>query len=343
MNKKPFGLDIGATTIKLVWLERTANGFVLKSASKVPTPPKGMLSESPLDQEEMVQAIQKAVLSANILTKKVNLALSENQVYTKVLEMPTLTDRELRSAIYWEAEQHIPVPLSSITLTWSVLTRPPKPQAADKMLVLLVGAPNMLINKYQKIIGMAGLEMVSLETEILSAVRSLVLDSNFPPTLIINIGAVSTSLAITRSGVIVFTYATALGGTAINRAIASDFGFTAMQAEEYKKLYGISHEALGGKIGKATEPILNAILTEAKKSLAYYSQRYKDLPIRQVQLCGGTSKLPGIDLFFAQNLGVEVVLANPWKILVPSQIPKELVDDAPDYTIAVGLAMRDYE
>lgn len=343
MNKKPFGLDIGATTIKLVWLEREKNGFILKSAYKTPTPPKGMLSESPLDQEEMAQAIQKAALSAKITTKYVNVALSENQVYTKVLEMPILTDRELRSAIYWEAEQYIPVPLANVTVTWSILYKPQKPQPTDKMQVLLVGAPSMLINKYQKIVGLSGFEIMALETEILSAVRSLTPSAGETPTLIVNIGAVSTSFAIVRLGIMVFTYSTSLGGTAISRAIESDFGITPAQAEEYKKTYGISEQNLGGKIGKATEPILSAILSEARKSLAYYAQRYKDLPIRQVLLSGGTSKLPEIDLFFAQNLGIETVIANPWKILVPSQIPKEVLDNAPDYTIAVGLAMRDYE
>ncbi len=164
MNKKPFGLDIGATTIKVVWLDKKDKGFILKSSAMVPTPAKGMLSESPLDEEEMAQAIQKGALSASIDSKYLNVALPENQVYTKVLEMPVLSDRELRSAIYWEAEQYIPVPLSNITLTWNVLDRPLKPQASDKMLVLMVGAPTSLVNKYQKIISTAGFAISSMET-----------------------------------------------------------------------------------------------------------------------------------------------------------------------------------
>lgn len=343
MNKKPFGLDIGASTIKLVWLEKGKNGFILKSAYKAATPVKGMLSESPLDQEEMAQAIQRAVVEAKITTKFVNVAISENQVYTKVLEMPTLSDRELQSAIYYEAEQYIPVPLSNITLTWSVLERPQKTESVEKMQVLMVGAPNLIINKYQRILGMAGLEISALETEILSAIRALVQGSDFPPTLIVNIGAISTSFAIVRGGIMIFTYSQTIGGSAINRAIATDFGFSQVQAEEYKKQYGVSGETLGGKISRATEPILNAILEEIKKSLAFYSQKYKDLPIAQILLCGGTARLPGIDAFFAKNSGVETVIANPWKVLVPSEIPKEILDSAPDYAIAVGLAMRENE
>jgi type IV pilus assembly protein PilM len=142
----------------------------------------------------------------------------------------------------------------------------------------------------------------------------------------------------------VFTYSMSIGGAAINRAIATDFGLTPQQAEEYKRVYGISGKSLGGKIGKATEPILNSILGEIKKSIAFYSQKYKDdSPIRQIILSGGTAKLPGIEVFFANNSGIETAIANPWKVLASQQMPKEILDNASDYTIAVGLAMRDYE
>ncbi|MEK7551585.1 MAG: type IV pilus assembly protein PilM [Patescibacteria group bacterium] len=344
MNKKGFGLDIGATSLKLVWLDKQKSGFLLKSALISPIPSKGMLSESLLDEEEMAQALRKAADTANVNTKKVNIALPENQVYTKVLEMPILSDREIASAIYWEAEQYIPVPLTNIKLVWNVLKRPEKPGPEEKMQVLMVGAPSMLINKYQKIISMAGLEINSMETEILATLRSLVLDENFPTSLVVNIGAISTSFAIVRKGIMVFTYSMSVGGAAINRAIATDFSLSPQQAEEYKRVYGVSGKSLGGKIGKSTEPILNAILTEIKKSIAYYGQKYKDdNSIRQIILSGGTAKLPGIEIFFASNSGIETAIANPWKILSSQQIPKEILQNSSDYPIAVGLAMRDYE
>lgn len=345
MNKKPFGLDIGASTFKLVWLSREGKEFTLNSASMSPAPAKGMMSESPLDEEEMAQAIAKSVADAKISTKYVNVALPENRVYTKIIEMPILSDRELSSAIYWEAEQHIPVPLAGITLVWSVLKRPAQAVAGERMTVLMVGAPTSLIDKYQRILAMAGLTVNAIETEILATIRALVTDDNFEPSLIVSIGSVSTSLAIIREGIAVFTYSIPTGGSAISRAISADFGLSPDQAEEYKRTYGVTKEALGEKIGKATEPILSSILEEVKKALAYYTEKYKtDQPIKQIFLSGGTARLPGIDLYFTNNLNIETIIANPWKIITPSQnLDQTLLDNAPDYTIAIGLAMRDYE
>lgn len=342
MNKSVFGLDIGATTMKLVWLSGTPSGFILNSSIIVPTPPGGLTSNSPLDEEEIARSIKKATQDANITTKYVNLALAENLVYTKVVDMPPLSDKELSSAIYWEAEQQIPVPLATVNLVWKVLRRPAE-GSPEKMQVLIVGAPTTLVDRYQRIIQKAGLFINAIETEILSAIRALILNEDFPPTLIVNIGAFTTAIAIVRKGIMVFNYSIPTGGTAINRAISIDYGLTQEQAEEYKRVYGVSGKALGGKVGQATQPILTAILTEVKKSLAFYSDKYKNEgKVEQIILSGGTAKLPGIDVFFASNSGIETAIANPWKILASQEIPKEILDNAADYTVAVGLAMREY-
>ena len=338
---KSIGLDIGLTKIKAISLSRQNNNFVLDAFQTASTPVKGMLSEAPLDEEEMAQALKKTVENLKVNSKSVNIALPDSQVYTKVIEMPVLSDKELALAIYWEAERHIPVALSTITLVWSVLRRPSNSSGNEKMQVLLVGAPTTLINKYQKVLKMAGLSLNSIETETLAIVRVLA-PNNLPPTIIVSIGAVNTSLAIIKDGILVLTYSIQTGGNAISRSIEADFGLTPSQSEEYKKTYGFSKTGAGQKVGKSTEPILSSILLEIKKALAFYSQKYKDdAIIQQVLLSGGTAKLPGIDLFFAENLGIETVVASPWKIFANQQVPLEIQNDTADYTIALGLAMRD--
>lgn len=348
MKNSAFGLDIGATSMKAVWLTQQSAYYIVNACSTAATPARGMMSESALDQEEMSRAITHIVSEAKITTPYVNVALPENQVYTKVIDMPVLSDKELSSAIFWEAEQYIPVPLATITFDYKVLKRPVTPKEGEKMQVLLVGAPKRLIEKYQKILSDAGLTIVAMETEILSAIRSLFYSPSenpnqpLPTAIIINIGALTTSIAIVKSGITVFTYSIPIGGSSISRAIAIDFGFSITQAEEYKKAYGISEKMLEGKIGKASQPILMSILTEVKKALVFYKEKYKETdPITQVILSGGSAKLPGIDLFFAQNCGIETVIANPWKVVGNQQLPPEIVESAPDYSVAIGLAMKE--
>ena len=63
----------------------------------------------------------------------------------------------------------------------------------------------------------------------------------------------------------------------------------------------------------------------------------------QIILSGSNAKVPGMDLFFAQNCGIETVIANPFVRLGIDSVPKQVLNRAPEYTIAIGLAMRDYE
>ncbi len=345
MSNRPFGLDISATTMKAVLLLEEGGKLGVSAIAQSPTPPRGMLSESPFDQQDMAESIRKMMDEAKITTPIVNVALPDSQVYTRIIEMPSLSDKDIASAIYWEAEQYIPLPLANVTLDWNILKKPANDANGGKMEVLLVGAPTILIDKYQKVLTLAGLSINAIETEILATIRPLVTPNHFPNSMVVYIGDLSTSFAIIKESTVVFTYSIAAGGIAINRAIASGFGFTLAQAEKYKNTYGISEHSLGGKIGKATEPVLTSIIIEIKKALAFYSEKYKndDVPIQQILLSGGNAKLPGIDLFFAENCGIETVIANPLRLLGIEKAPKEILDNAFDYTVAVGLAMRAYE
>lgn len=344
MKSNTFGLDIGISKIKAVWLSREKDVLSYESALSVPTPSPGMQSESPFDHQELAQVINKLVSDAKITTNKVSISLPENHIFTKVIDMPILSEKELSSAIYWEAEEHIPAPIETMSLAWSILKIPKDAVAEKKMQVLLVAAPIQLIKRYQSILELSGLSVVSVETETLSIIRGVIKDHNSPTSIIMNIGSLNTSISIVQAGSIVFNYSIPLGGIALTRAIASDFGLSGTQAEEYKKTYGLSDKNLGGKVGVAIEPIFANILTEVRKAIAFYNEKYKNaFPINQILLTGGSANLPGIDVYFVRNIGIETVIANPWKMLNVRNVPNQLLQSGPEFTVACGLALKEYE
>jgi Tfp pilus assembly PilM family ATPase len=89
---------------------------------------------------------------------------------------------------------------------------------------------------------------------------------------------------------------------------------------------------------------LTALLGEIKKAVTFYVEKYKnELPITQLLLTGGGASLPGLPIYFAQNLGFEAVLANPWNMLNIQGVPHEIETKGPEYSTAVGLALKEYE
>jgi type IV pilus assembly protein PilM len=343
MAAQVFGLDIGSAFTKVAEIKGDASRRDLVSVGMIPTPGKGALSDAEGDQRAIAESIRNLTHEAKISTPFVVASLPESQIFTRVIEMATLTDSELQSAIKYEAEQYIPVPLTEVKLDYSVLSRPKDQKSDQKMEVLLVAAPTALINRYLKIINMAGLKPHALETEITATNRALIETSEFAPTsLIVAIGASTTDLSIVSGKKIVFTRSIAIGGLAFTRAIAQDLGFEAEQAEEYKKTYGLDPSQLEGKIAASIKPIFDVITNEIQRALAFWSSRHQDDSVKRLVVTGGGAKLPGVIPYLTEATSLEGQLGNTWQgVSVNETLLTEIRDDGPFYGVAVGLAMKE--
>ena len=340
MKGKIIGLDIGSTTIKVASAKRDGNVFSLESIGVAPTTAKGVLSESLIDLQMLADTIKKLLSSANIKATDVAISVPENQVYTKVIEMPELSSQELSSALKFEMEQYVPLPLDQARTDWEILGK--TDEGGKKIMdVMIVAAPLSIIQKYEKIMEMVGLSPQVIETEIVSTHRALLpLVSNPDSNMIIHIGATTTSIAIVKGGIIKTVFALPLGGAAITRAISLDLGIDMVQAENYKKAYGLNKDAFEGKIGHALSPILESIVGDIKKSLLAFSEKNNNENIKQVILSGGTSLLPGIAVYFTNTLSAQVVLGNCFTAYNIQNVPNELNLEAPSYNVVMGLALR---
>lgn len=334
------GLDIGSSTIKAVQFNHDNSRCYLKTYGLAPTPPKGFESEAESDLEALSQAIKNLLLDIKVSTSDVVCALPESAVFTRVMTLPILSDKELASAIYWEAEQYVPVPLEEVDLVWEVLE---KPQQGKNMEVMLVAAPKALTMKYLRVLKAAGLKPLALETEIIAAARSLVGENEDSPTsLVISVGAKTTDVCIVNKGKIVLTRSISTGGAALARALTTGLGFDLPKAEEYKKSYGLLPGEMEEKIVSALKPVFDLIMAEVKRDLAFYQKEKPGEQVRRAVLCGGSAKLPGAIVYLAQSLGLEVQIGDPWqKIEMDEKTRGVLSEDAAVYAVAVGLAMRE--
>ena len=327
------GLDIGAKTIKLVQLKQ-------ESETKYSLSALGQLATSNGDKTE---AIKKLIKEAKPTVSQAVIGLPESQVYTRVIEMPALEEPELTQAIKWQAEQYIPVPLDDVELKHQVIRKFTGGSASNPMMtVLLVAAPLNLLNEHLSIVQKAGLEVVSVETEILAVGRALVGQNLFSPTtLLVHFGSDNTTLAILSRGDLTLTQAISSGGAAMTRAIASAAGLDIPQAEEYQKTYGLDMSKLEGKVATAIKPVADIVIAEIQKSLAFYETRGGDDNVKRIVLSGGASLTPGLVTYFAEALPAEVQLGDPFiNITVNDRQKPEVNDSAAIYTAAVGLALK---
>ncbi len=340
---KIFGLDIGSHTLKVAQVEKAGNQYRLVALGMSPAPAGGILSEAVNDQTQLSEAIKKLKSEAKITTNNVAAALPEDKIFTRVIEMPLLKEDELESAIKWEAEQYIPLPLDEVTLDYQIASMPDQKASQEKkMEVLLVASPKQLIDRYLKVLEGAGLRPASLETEIIAIARS-VAPPDSTPVLVVDLGARATDMAIVDKGQIVFTRSIGTAGEALTRAVATELKLEPGQAEEYKKAYGVDPKQLEGKVKGAIGPILDVVVKEMEKALEFYRSRHKETPVSRAVLTGGTAGLPEVVSLIAQKLGIEAQLADPFtRLIKEGEILAKLPEGtSPLYAIAMGLALKE--
>jgi len=334
------GLDIGTKTIKIVELEKDGASFSLSASGIVGF--SGNSVEKIIDDKEMstfAQVIKKLHSETGASGNDVVISIPEQGAFTRTVTFPLLTDAEITSAVKWELEQYIPIPASEAISQHIILERNEK-SSPPSVLVLLVAAPRVLVEKYTRLTQMAGLNPIAVETELIALTRALA-----PPdktVLLVDLGANSTDIAIAKNSMLCFSRSIPLAGEAFTRAVSQGLGVNITQAEEYKKTYGLVSSQLEGKVKNALDPVLRLIVDEIKKAVSFYQSEQKGEAPTAIQISGGTSGMPQIITSLTELLGIEVSIANPFaKVKIDPETAKKLAPYAPLYSIAVGLAMRE--
>jgi type IV pilus assembly protein PilM len=334
------GLDIGSKTIKIVEVQKSGGAFALSASGIVGI--SGQSVDKLTDDKDFAgisQIIKKLHSEAGVSDRNVAISIPEQLVFTRTIKFPLLTDQEVESAVKWESEQYIPIPLNEAMVQHMILERR-ETASPPEVVVLLVAAPRVVVDKYIKVVQGAGLNVVSVETELLALSRSLgPLDKS---VLLVDIGATSTDIAVCKKGLLSFSRSIPIAGEAFTRAVSQTLGVAPTQAEEYKKTYGLGAKELEGKIKGALDPVLRMVTDEIKKAIHYYQTDEKGEMPTAVIITGGTSGMREIISVLSGLLGLEVVLGNPFsKLAIDPETLKRLVPYAPLYSVAVGLALRD--
>lgn len=344
MAKINVGIDIGFSTIRVVALSKDGDKSKLVSLGSINAPQPGLSSDSDNDLQVLADSIKKLLDATKIEEKEVIAALPESKVFTRVIDdLPYLTDSELSQAIRYAAEEFIPMPLADVNLNWQVLSGKDKKEAKARTIVLVIASPKNVVTKYIKVLTLAGLKPKAMETEIIAVTRSLVSINPFSPsTLIIQLGASTTDFATVSKGLIWLTRSISTGGMAFTRSLVQQFNFEIAQAEEYKKVYGLLREQLEGKVYESLRPLVDLIAGEAKRIIQAFNMKYTQDPIKRVVLSGGGAKMPGLVIYLANFLGLEVQEADPWYTIDKDKsLVSKLYQEAPAFAVAAGLALRE--
>lgn len=324
------GVDIGTSSIKMVQLSH-GNTPTLVTYGMVDVPEPITLQTSPETIKEIAALLTTLLQKAHVTTKKCAMSLPNTAVFTSVVDMPKMSESELAKAMPFEAKKYVPLPLSEISLNWTVISD--KPEEPNHQ-VLMIAVPNQINQTYMKIFEMAGLNLEFAEIEALALIRSLLGDQS-KNDVIIDIGAKVTGLSFVRSGVLQMSRNLNIGGDTITERIAQALNLSQERAEQFKRDFGLNGTDF---LPEAVKPVLTTIKNETQQLLNIY--RTHNISVDRIIFSGGGAQLPGILEFF-KDLGIPSFVGNPLsKISYPQAAQKVLQRYGMHLSVAMGLAMR---
>jgi len=381
LKPEAFGLDISDLSLKIIKLKKIKNGFDLATFGEQNLKP-GIIKGGEIKDEKALSEVIKEALNKvqgeKLKTKYVIASLPEEKAFLQVIQMPRMSEEELKSAVIYEAENYIPLPIEEVYLDSQVI--PPVYNHLDHFDVLIAALPKKTVDPYLSVLKMAKLEPVSLEIESLSISRALIKgEVSAFPVLLIDLGATRTSFIIFSGHSLRFTSSIPVSSGNFTEIISKTLGVDLAEAEKLKIKYGLEEKIQINKIKKGTEkktdynpptassrsqseraprgkifealiPPLVDLIQQIERHLDYYQTHasHEHLPpngkgVSKILLCGGGANLKGLPELLSLELKIPVELGNPWINILPTSL-KELPDlpleKSLAFTTAIGLALR---
>ncbi|MDB4984605.1 MAG: Type pilus assembly protein PilM, type pilus assembly protein PilM [Patescibacteria group bacterium] len=349
------GIDIGTSAIKIVQVTRDGGKIKLETYGEI-----GLGSYAndksgkvvTLAPEVIAKAITDLLRESNVTTKNAVISIQSQATLIFLLELPEVKDSELATLIPNEARKYIPVPLTEVSLDWYVVPKAEfyvdEVSSADsasairkKNEVVVVAVRNETLSQYAQIADKSGIVSRGNEIEIFSAIRS-VFHREITPTLVIDYGAGTTKVSIVEYGVVRAYHVINRGSAFTSESLARSKGIDFDKAEELKKTVGLTAVPGQEEIAKAIETDTAYIVSEIQTILMGY-ERQSHKSVTKILLCGGGSMMPGFLEKISQTFGVETVFGNPFgKAEAPQFMEPVLKKAGPEFTVAMGLALKDF-
>jgi len=335
-------LDIGAGEIKFVSLD--PDKPVVVTAVRYPMQEE-VLEEPP--GEDVLSGILENLVSEHGLTgTEVISVLGGDTVITRHVKLPKMRSGDLYRAVLAEAGNVAPHPPEELMVRHIVLG---SEQCGNEHLVdvLFAAAPRDMIYSYYALLSRCGLMLTVLDLPAVALWRLYrnEISSAGGITAILDVGAARTILVIARDDRLLFTRTLPVGGYLLVRSVAETYGVDFAQARNILEHDArvLSERELSGACPAAMQMDislrsgLGEMVREFRRSLEfYYARDNAEQPLTGVILTGGTSKLPGFDVFLSEALNI------PAQIIKPAGIDfSEPAVFEPSLAVACGLALRE--
>jgi type IV pilus assembly protein PilM len=307
------GLDIQPGYVTAV--QARVNGSILvQRAAGASLPPDTVREGEVLDGGALAETLREMFRSSR-LDKRVRVGVANQRTVLRTLELPPITDRkELVTAVRFQAEDQVPMPLDNAVLDFHALGVIDTP-AGPRQRVIVVAAQRDMVERLLAAVRSAGLRPEGIDLSAFALIRSLhrADEEHAGRVLYLNIGGL-TNMAIAEGTLCRFTRVVGGGLESMAADVAERHGIKLHDARELLASVDLEERTLAAT-PTLEEPAPDAVL-DSDQSPAPVEQ--PSIDVRPV-LAGGVREIAGevrnsLDFHRSQDGGGEVssiVLSGP--------------------------------
>ncbi|UCB49655.1 MAG: type IV pilus assembly protein PilM, partial [Deltaproteobacteria bacterium] len=324
------GLDIGSHSIKLVEIEESKKGRILRNFGVIGLPQNAIVEGSIKEMEIVSSAIKNLFKHLKIKNRNVASSISGYSVIVKKISISQRSDAELEATIPDEAEQYIPFDISDVNLDYEVLPSAraeAEGQKGDKagekedfMDIMLVAAKKDIVEDYVSLLQLSNLNPVVLDVDAFALQNAFEISAEKTSGCyaIVNVGAEELGINAIKDGISIFTRDSSYGGSQITEAIMSKFDVSHEEADRIK-LGGAKMDQERAAMEEIFTSVVSGWVQEIKRALDFLGTTYPDESIEKIFVTGGSCRIPGFQKYLEMETDIPVEELNPFASLQISE------------------------
>ncbi len=334
-----FALDIGTNAVRVVQLSHSGQTWNLVKYGYAPVDAQTTASDSPEAKQRLSEIIMTAIGQSGIKARDVAIGLPSQKTFTTVIDVPTMSESELKGTIKYQIDQYIPMAVEDAKVDWKLLGQSlhdPKQQE-----VLLTSTANQYAESQLEFVESLGLNVIAAEPDPIAMIRSLLPSGLTDARLLVDMGEQTTDLAITYADAPRLVRTIPVGLNTLLKAIVTNLNVQEEQARQFILKFGLAPDRLDGQVLKALDGTLDNFTSELVKSIKFFQTRYPNTPVGGILLAGYAASTPRFGEYVGAKTGVAVEAANPWqKVRVSQEDQQQLLPIMHEFATVVGLAQR---
>ena len=335
-SSRTLGLDIGSHSVKCVQLEKKGPAaYRLLSVGVFEIAPEGINREED-PRNAIVSTIKKTIEGINLKRTAIITAIGGVSIAIRQIELPFMTEKELASAIKWEARNYIPFDINDVELDYQIINTS---KASNKLDIILVSIIKDFVRYHLELLREIPIDPQIIDVNPLALVNATLFNEGIERdefVVLMDIGDKNTTLSVYSEAGQYFVRNIMISGNDFTDDIMKGNGLSYADAERFKR----SEDHVG--LIETIKPSLDNLVREVRRSLTFYENQAKIKGFSKIFLTGGSAPLKGLDDHLSTELGLPVEILNPFrKINVErASVLTPFGNDLCKLALAVGLAIR---